>query len=54
MTPQGGGERTEKFRGACARGSRIQFPVFNVPYDRLWNPYHLGVNEPPSRVSVIR
>lgn len=30
-------ERAEKFRDARACGSRIEFHVFSVPYDTLWN-----------------
>ena len=30
-------ERTEKFRDARACGARIEFHVFDVPYDALWN-----------------
>lgn len=31
------GERAEKFRDARACGSGIEFHVFDVPYDTLWN-----------------
>lgn len=31
------GERAEKFRDIRACGSRIEFYVFDVPYDSLWN-----------------
>jgi len=30
-------ERTEKFRDARACGSRVEFHIFDVPYDALWN-----------------
>ncbi len=30
-------ERTEKFRDARACGSRIEFHIFDVPYETLWH-----------------